>query len=270
MKLSKIALMMATLAASSAAWSHGYIEVPESRAYKCKLGSNTDCGRAQWEPQSVEQVSGFPGGATPLDGQLASGGVNGFESLDRQGVNVWALNTMKPGPQTFTWYHTAKHKTNNWRYYITKQDWDVNKPLSREAFEKEPFCEIDGHAKPPKDREVHQCVVPERTGYQVIYGVWEINDTVNSFYQVVDVNFEDDGVVSEWRKQLQGSLTGKNLQVGDKVIARFFDADGEVLTMKTELAIDSETLTDKNRWGHALASKINAEQKAVRAGVKDG
>ncbi len=112
MKLSKIALMMATLAASSAAWSHGYIEVPESRAYKCKLGSNTDCGRAQWEPQSVEQVSGFPGGATPLDGQLASGGVNGFESLDRQGVNVWALNTMKPGPQTFTWYHTAKHKTN--------------------------------------------------------------------------------------------------------------------------------------------------------------
>lgn len=62
--------------------------------------------------------------------------MNGFESLDRQGVNVWALNTMKPGPQTFTWYHTAKHKTNNWRYYITKQDWDVNKPLSREAFEK--------------------------------------------------------------------------------------------------------------------------------------
>ena len=205
MKLSKIALMMATLAASSAAWSHGYIEVPESRAYKCKLGSNTDCGRAQWEPQSVEQISGFPGGATPLDGQLASGGVNGFEPLDRQGVNVWALNTMKPGPQTFTWYHTAKHKTNNWRYYITKQDWDVNKPLSREAFEKEPFCEVDGHAQAPKDREVHQCVVPERTGYQVIYGVWEINDTVNSFYQVVDVNFEDDGVVSEWRKQLQGS-----------------------------------------------------------------
>lgn len=150
MKLSKIALMMATLAASSAAWSHGYIEVPESRAYKCKLGSNTDCGRAQWEPQSVEQISGFPGGATPLDGQLASGGVNGFEPLDRQGVNVWALNTMKPGPQTFTWYHTAKHKTNNWRYYITKQDWDVNKPLSREAFEKEPFCEVDGHAQAPK------------------------------------------------------------------------------------------------------------------------
>ncbi len=54
------------------------------------------------------------------------------------------------------------------------------------------------------------------------------------------------------------------------MIARFFDASGEVLAMKTELAIDSEALTDKNRWSHALATKINVEQKTVRAGVKDG
>jgi len=269
MKLSKIALMMATLAASSAAWSHGYIEVPESRAYKCKLGSNTDCGRAQWEPQSVEQESGFPFKDKPRDGQLASGGVGGFEPLDRQGTNLWALNTIKAGPQAFTWYHTAKHKTNNWRYYITKQNWDVNKPLSRDAFEKEPFCEVDGHAQPPKDREVHQCVVPERTGYQVIYGVWEINDTVNSFYQVVDVNFEDGGIVSEWNKQLQGQINGKDLQVGDKAIARFFSDDGEVTAMQTEIAIVNEQLTDKNRWSLALAEKINADHKDVRAGVKD-
>lgn len=269
MKLSKIALMMATLAASSAAWSHGYIEVPESRAFKCKLGSNTDCGRAQYEPQSVEQISGFPANDQPLDGQLASGGVGGFEPLDRQGINIWALNTMKPGPQAFTWYHTAKHKTNNWRYYITKQNWDVNKPLSRESFESEPFCEVDGHGAAPKEREVHQCVVPERTGYQVIYGVWEINDTVNSFYQAVDVNFEDGGIVSEWNQQLQGQINGKNLLIGDKAIARFFSDAGEVIAMQVELDINSEALTDKNRWSQALAEKINATHADVRAGVKD-
>ncbi|MFG1174496.1 N-acetylglucosamine-binding protein GbpA [Erwiniaceae bacterium CAU 1747] len=269
MKLSKIALMMATLAASSSVWSHGYIELPESRAYKCKLGTNSECGRAQWEPQSVEQISGFPDNAKPLDGQLASGSVAGFEPLDRQGANIWAANTIKSGPQSFTWFFTAKHKTNNWRYYITKPDWDMNKPLTRASFEEKAFCTIDGHGELPKDREVHNCVVPERTGYHVIYGVWEIADTVNSFYQVIDVNFEDDGVVSEWRKQLQGSITGKDLTVGDKVIARFFNADGEVLSMKTELAIDNEALTDKNRWSQALASKINASQKEIRAGVKD-
>lgn len=34
-----------------------------------------------------------------------------------------------------------------------------------------------------------------RTGYQVIYGVWEIADTTNSFYQAIDVDFGNDGTV---------------------------------------------------------------------------
>jgi predicted carbohydrate-binding protein with CBM5 and CBM33 domain len=33
------------------------------------------------------------------------------------------------------------------------------------------------------------CNVPQRTGYQVIYAVWEIADTSNSFYQAIDVDF---------------------------------------------------------------------------------
>ncbi len=34
------------------------------------------------------------------------------------------------------------------------------------------------------------CDVPQRTGYQVVLGVWSIADTVNAFYQVVDVNMQ--------------------------------------------------------------------------------
>ncbi len=32
--------------------------------------------------------------------------------------------------------------------------------------------------------------VPQRTGYQVILGVWSIGDTANAFYQVVDVDMQ--------------------------------------------------------------------------------
>jgi chitin-binding protein len=35
----------------------------------------------------------------------------------------------------------------------------------------------------------HTCNVPVRHGYQIILGVWEIGDTSNSFYNVVDVKF---------------------------------------------------------------------------------
>ena len=50
MKLSKIALAMATLTVASSALAHGYIESPASRAYMCKLGQNIDCGSVQYEP----------------------------------------------------------------------------------------------------------------------------------------------------------------------------------------------------------------------------
>ena len=185
--------MMVTLSVSSAAWAHGYIEIPESRAYKCKLGSNAQCDQAEWEPQSLEQLSGFPEKDLPKDGELASASKPSFEPLDKRRINVRALNTIQAGPQSFTWVSKTRHKTTNWRYYITKQDWAVNKPLPRESLEKEHFCMIDGQGLLPDEPVVHQCVVPERTGYQVIYGVWEIADTVNSFHSAVDVNFEEGG-----------------------------------------------------------------------------
>ncbi len=65
------------------------------------------------------------------------------------------------------------------------------------------------------------CNVPERTGYQVIYAVWEIADTSNSFYQALDVDFGNGGnvtpddssdetpvIVSEWTKSLNGQNFG--------------------------------------------------------------
>lgn len=95
-------------------------------------------------------------------------------------------------------------------------------------------------------RKAMTCNVPARTGYRAIYGVWEIADTSNSFYRAIDVDFgnggnvtPDDGasIESEWSKVLSGQIAGNNLNVGDKVIARFFDAHGEVTSLRTEITI---------------------------------
>lgn len=248
MKLSKIALAVTTLTVASSALAHGYIESPASRAYMCKLGKNIDCGSVQYEPQSVEKASGFPTGAMPPDGQLASAGIASYSQLDKQSLNAWTKNPMTAGPHEFVWHHTAPHKTTNWRYYITKQNWDPNKPLTRDQFELTPFCTINGHGQAPAMTKSMTCNVPERTGYQVIYGVWEIADTANSFYQAIDVDFGNGGnvtpddtpaVISQWSKTLSGQIAGNNLNTGDKVIARFFDANGEVAALRTELTIGS-------------------------------
>ncbi len=278
MKLSKIALALATLTVASSALAHGYVESPASRAYMCKLGKNIDCGTVQYEPQSVERTSGFPTGALPPDGQLASAGISQYSQLDRQSLNAWTKTPITAGANTFTWYHTAPHKTVNWRWYITKQDWNPNKPLTRDQFESTPFCTVNGNGQAPAQRQEMNCNVPQRTGYQVIYAVWEIADTTNSFYQAIDVDFGNGGnvtpdetpaVVSEWTKSLDGQISGNNVNAGDKVIARFFDANGEVTSMRTELTVSSASQGQASQWSYDLAQAINAAHSDVRVGMKD-
>lgn len=60
------------------------------------------------------------------------------------------------------------------------------------SFDLEPFCsQYDYCAIPKSDVTITCKVLEDRTGYHVIYGVWRIADTSNSFYQVVDVVFSD-------------------------------------------------------------------------------
>ena len=121
------------------------------------------------------------------------------------------------------------------------------------------------------------CNVPERTGYQVIYGVWEIADTTNSFYQAIDVDFGNGGnvtpddtpaVISQWSKTLSGQIAGNNLNMGDKVIARFFDANGEVAALRTEMTIGSSEQGDANQWSYDLAQKINTATAMSASGER--
>ncbi|WP_413494762.1 lytic polysaccharide monooxygenase [Morganella psychrotolerans] len=191
MQKKHIIIPFITMLFTTSVLAHGYITSPASRSENCKAGNNPAkmCGSAQWEPQSIEALSGFPAGNFPPDGHLASAGIPRFLPLDMPGDD-WHKIPVQAGKTEFVWSYTATHKTRNWRYYITRPDWDSHTPLTRNSFEPEPFCVHDGRASEPPAILSHQCDIPERTGYQVIYGVWEIANTANSFYQVIDVRFD--------------------------------------------------------------------------------
>jgi len=168
--------------------AHGYINDPASRAIQCKNGLNTNCGPIVYEPQSLEGPKGFPA-AGPPDGKIASAGLAGFAPLDQQSATRWNKVSMKSGTNNFTWIFTARHATTSYRYFITKPDWNPNAPLTRAQFDLTPFCTINGNGQQPPATLTQTCNVPQRDGYHVILGVWDIADTQNAWYIVIDAQF---------------------------------------------------------------------------------
>jgi chitin-binding protein len=171
------------------AYGHGYTTAPISRAKHCANGTVQNCGQIQWEPQSTEGPKGFPG-AGPADGKLCSAGLSQFAQLDDQRGGAWPTTQLTSAANyTFRWHLTAVHATTDFKYYITKQGWNQNAPLTRSALELTPFLTVPMNGGRPASDLAHTGAVPTRTGRHMILAVWTISDTANAFYQCSDVRF---------------------------------------------------------------------------------
>ena len=184
-------LLGAGVITSAPASAHGYVEGPVSRTAACNLGLNTGCGSLVYEPQSLEGPKGFPAGG-PADGQIASAGGLFGGLLDQQSSDRWYKNDITTGPLLIDWKYTAPHSTAKWHYYMTKQGWDPNAPLDRGDLEL--ITEVQHDGSKAITNPDHTINIPaDRSGYHVILAVWDVADTVNAFYNVIDVNVVGEG-----------------------------------------------------------------------------
>ncbi|WP_266167993.1 N-acetylglucosamine-binding protein GbpA [Dyella subtropica] len=283
-------LLLGLLAASTAALTllptnkaeaHGYISSPKSRAVLCSaIGGNvnTNCGSYQYEPQSIEyhpQNSSYHYPSTgaacsgsfvqcgPANGWIASGGNGGsYGGINEQTATRWHKNRIAPGQHTFTWTYTARHPVAYQEFYITKNGWNPNEPLSRDSFELTPIAHFDGGNVMPGPSTDRQVTIPaDHSGYHVILATWKVADTPATFYQVIDVDI-DNGTPPEWN--IIGSMHPEPLLPGDKVGVRVFTNQGDQTPPGTMLTIDSEELGQANVWPHALATQLNRMSNALR------
>ena len=257
-------------------FAHGYISEPAGRSYLCKLGDNTGCGAVQWEPQSVEGSDGsprFPIGG-PEDGTIAAAGSPSWSELNAQTPSRWYKHNFAAGYQTFEWTFTANHASRDWRYFITQPGWDPSQPLSRDAFDLDPFCEYDGGMKRPPMVIQHNCYVPEREGYHVIMAVWDVGDTAASFYNAIDVNFAGDNVITTPEPEADalaevGLISGAiALEAGDTISTLVYDKDGEIPSLS--VSYEADGYTSGGAAALALARAINDAAVGYYAGQRDG
>ena len=254
----------------NAASGHGYIT--DSRSHLCAQRQNSGCGAIIYEPQSVEGPDRFPASGPP-DGRIASADNGRFRELDEQTPSRWKTTPIDAGTNDFVWTFTANHATRDFRYFITKPDWNPSLPLSRDAFDLMPFCEFPGNNQRPPSPLVHTCDVPGgRSGYHIILGVWDVGDTAASFYQVVDVRFSGESPPPNDPWVDVGAISAStDLNLGDRVFTRVFDNDGEINdpSLQTSFTVGSLADGDRLMWPFRLAELINEEQSDLRAGIKN-
>lgn len=252
----------ATLVFAEKASAHGYIESPASRSYLCKTGQNTGCGQIQWEPQSVEGIGSFPQSG-PADGEFT--GAGRYPELYTQTVDRWTKVTLQGGQNAFTWNLTAPHSTAEWKYYITKKDWNPNKPLARADLEL--FCSFQDGGKRPPYTVTHSCNVPtDRSGYHIILGVWEIADTGMAFYQAIDVNLTNAGTGVVEQPSVPGNVTSvsqtaTSIELGwTKSVAtdgiKQYDVyrDGKLIASTKETAYTDKDLTPATAYSYTVVA----------------
>ncbi|WP_406861133.1 lytic polysaccharide monooxygenase auxiliary activity family 9 protein [Streptomyces sp. HUAS MG47] len=179
-----------TFVSTGSATGHGYTDSPISRQKLCQNGTVTDCGSIQWEPQSVEGPKGFPG-AGPADGTICAGGNSRFAQLDDPRGGSWPATRVTAGQSyTFRWQFTARHRTTDFKYYITRNGWNPSQKLTRAALDPQPFLTVPYNSQQPPATLSHSGTVPAgKSGKHLILAVWTIADTANAFYACSDVQF---------------------------------------------------------------------------------
>ncbi len=181
-----------TVAGAIPASAHGY--VAGTVVSRAAATQNADRGAVANEPQSLEAPKGFPA-AGPADGKLASAGGLFGGVLDQQTATRWWKNPVAVGPLTVAWQYTAAHRTSQWRYYLTKPGWNPNAPLTRSELELIATVPHDGSAA--SKNPSHTITIPaDRSGYHILYAVWDVADTTNAFYNTIDLDVGAPGSVT--------------------------------------------------------------------------
>ncbi|MFH9296145.1 lytic polysaccharide monooxygenase [Streptomyces sp. NPDC017520] len=186
--------------ASAPAVAHGSLTDPVSRVSACfaegpESPSSAACRAAvsaggtqalyDWNGVNIANAAGKHRELIP-DGKLCSAANDKFKGLDLPRAD-WPASAMSAGEHTFRFRATAPHR-GSFELYLTKPGYDPTKPLAWSDLEAKPFAEATDPAL-ENGSYVFDGTVPERSGRQLVYTVWQRSDSPEAFYACSDVTF---------------------------------------------------------------------------------
>ncbi|MGW7525021.1 lytic polysaccharide monooxygenase auxiliary activity family 9 protein [Streptomyces sp. NPDC054783] len=164
-------------------------ENPKSAACKAAVAAGGTQALYDWNGIRIGDAAGQHRKLIP-DGRLCSANNEEFKGLDLARAD-WPATGVHGGSYTFKYRVTAPHK-GTFKVYLTKPGYDPAKPLA--------WSELDlGHPVAAVTDPVasggfytFSGTLPERSGRQLLYAIWQRSDSPEAFYSCSDVDFGGD------------------------------------------------------------------------------
>ncbi|MFG3171069.1 lytic polysaccharide monooxygenase [Streptomyces sp. NPDC048200] len=165
-------------------------ESPKSAACKAAVAAGGTQALYDWNGIRIGDANGQHQALIP-DGKLCSADSEEFKGLDLARAD-WPATGVSSGAYTFRYRVTAQHK-GTFKVYITKSGYDPSKPLAWADLDlTHPVATV---TDPTASNGFYSFSgnLPERSGKQLLYAVWQRSDSPEAFYSCSDVAFGGSG-----------------------------------------------------------------------------
>ncbi|MFE9922045.1 lytic polysaccharide monooxygenase [Streptomyces sp. NPDC005774] len=161
-------------------------ESPKSAACRAAVAAGGTQALYDWNGVRIGDAGGRHEELIP-DGKLCSADNEAFKGLDLARAD-WPATSVSSGSYTFKYRVTAPHK-GSFQVYITKPGYDPAKPLGWGDLD---LANPVATATDPAATDgfyTFTGTLPERSGKQLLYAVWQRSDSPEAFYSCSDVAF---------------------------------------------------------------------------------
>ncbi|MCH5674064.1 lytic polysaccharide monooxygenase [Streptomyces gilvus] len=168
-------------------------ESPTSDACRAAVAAGGTQALYDWNGIRVGDANGRHQELIP-DGRLCGAGNEEFKGLDLPRAD-WPATGVRDGSYTFRYRVTAPHK-GTFTVYITKPGYDPAKPLAWKDLDLSAPVAQATDPVAANGFYTFSGTLPQRSGRQLLYAVWQRSDSPEAFYSCSDVTFGGGGATA--------------------------------------------------------------------------
>ncbi|WP_062647114.1 lytic polysaccharide monooxygenase auxiliary activity family 9 protein [Streptomyces maremycinicus] len=161
-------------------------ESPKSAACRAAVAAGGTQALYDWNGIRIGDANGRHQELIP-DGKLCSANNEEFKGLDLARAD-WPATSVGSGSYTFKYRVTAPHK-GTFKVYLTKAGYDPAGPLAWSDLDLEHPVATATDPVASGGFYTFSGTLPERSGKQLLYAIWQRSDSPEAFYSCSDVTF---------------------------------------------------------------------------------